>query len=140
MSYFRCGSTGAVFSIDVALGIFVAVLLLGYAAYYTSHAEDPSSLKQMERVGYDVVSMLNYRGLYDSLDRNVLSLEVVNETPSGYGLVVGVVGNFPAANITTNATIDWNTTVVTGSIPVSMYNSSLNIHYIGYARFWIWPK
>src|SRR3989344_2974357 len=130
---------GAIFSLDAAFAIFIAIVVLSFAAYYSSHAEDPSSLKQLERAGYDVTSMLYQRGVFNTLDNATIHDELMLYIPSNVDMKVNVSGSFPACVVTTNSTVSLNGSVVSGSLPLSIYNSSSGQRYTASVRFWIWP-
>lgn len=131
---------GAIFSLDAALAIFVAVLLLGYAAFYTSRAEDPSFIKQMERTGYDLASIMYQQGFFDTLDNSTLDATLAAITPAAYLMKLNLSGTFTGSPITTNNTLERNDTIITGTFPISMYNSSSGLRFYGSVRFWIWAR
>lgn len=133
-------SKGAVFSIDAALGIFLAVIIIAAASYYSVSAEDALELKQMQRVGYDAVSIMNYLNLYESMDNVTIHDKIANITSGTYRIKLNITGNFPAVAILTNNTINKNSTVVSGAVPITLYNSSIQERYYGIARFYIWPR
>ncbi len=138
---FQCGSKkAAIFSIDAALGVFIAIIILAAASYYSSSTESSLELKQLQRVGYDVVSTLNYYNIYSTLDNMTIHNKTINITPVNYDIKLNITGNFPAGNIKTNSTIDYNTTIVSGEIPVTFLNISTNTRYYASVRFFIWPK
>ena len=139
-STFTSGDKGAIFTLDVAFAIFIMIIVLVTAAYYLSIAEEPTTLRQMERTGYDIVAVLNYRGEFHTLDNFTIHNISNNITPPGYRIKINLTGSFPTSPLVTNNTIDYNSTIISGAIPVTVYNASTKTRYTAIARFYLWPR
>ncbi len=131
---------GAIFSLDVALAILLMVIVLASAAYYTASAEEAARIKQMQRIGYDVVSVLNYLEYFHTRDNLTVHEKALNVTPDAYNIKLNITGNFPGPSLVTNSTIDYNLTVISGAIPIQIYNKSTQTRYAAVARFYLWPN
>ncbi len=134
------GDKGIIFTLDVAFAIFIMIIVLAAAGYYTATADEPSALRQMERTGYDAVTMINYLGLFNTLDNLTIHNATINITPLNYQIKINLTGNFPNSPLVTNNTIDYNGTVISGAIPVTIYNATTRTRYTAVARFYLWPR
>ena len=134
------GKRGALFTLDAALGVVLIIIVLASASLYNANASHPSTSKQLQRVGYDVVDSLSRSGVLSLLDVATLNASLVNVTPAAYGIRVSMSGSFPGSPLVGNQflPIDYNGSIVSGSVPVTfLYN---NNRFFASVRFDVWPK
>ncbi|MDO8556793.1 MAG: hypothetical protein Q7R96_06515 [Nanoarchaeota archaeon] len=127
---------GALFSLDAALAVVLAIIVLAAASLYNASAPQATTTKQLQRVGFDVVTSLDNANILSMLNVVVINNYLVNM--SSYGFKLNMSGSFPGTSLVSNQSVDFNDTVVSAVVPVTFKNGGNR--YFARVRFDVWPK
>ena len=117
---FRKNKKAIIFTLDIAVALIVVFTLLLTASFFiTRNAQDPYPTLQLIRTGSDIVRLMEYKGLFDSIDEQQIS-DYLNDTlPSRFEMKIEgssspacefEVGNDPAADKTVLSAKEFFTT------------------------------
>jgi len=123
---------GQIFSIDVMVGALIAGLIILIVIINVGKKVEPADI-QTEKVGYDIVALLDYEGVLASLDESNINTRMSETLPSQYGMRLRVEGNFNAIEVGDPIIQRF---VASGKRVFVNASDDKN----GIATFWIWIK
>lgn len=133
------GRKGFVFSLDMAIAVLITILMMTAAGRNMANAEKNSiSNSQMAAVGSDIVAMLDYKGILQTMDEKAIESGMNDIMPQNYDMLLKI-------------TADDGTTVYAGdSVPAIQFVGSgkrfftikdeTSIERYAYVSYWIWAK
>ena len=123
---------GQIFTIDAFIGAFIAGLIILIVIINVGKKADSADI-QTEKVGYDIVALLDYEGVLASLDESNIETRITETLPAQYGMRLRVEGNFDAIEV--------------GDPIIQRFVASGKRVFVdaskdknGIATFWIWLK
>jgi len=132
---------GFILSLDAAIAVLIVFIFIAVSTYYVGKAnEDPLTRLQMVRAGSDIISVLDQKGVFETLTQTEISDEISSILPPVYEMRLRVNGTFPQEILTvetTNETIG-RQFVVSGERNLVMYNETGN--YYATVKYWMWQK
>ena len=93
------GNKAFFLALDVALAVIVAVGLLVIANYYVGSSENKLAELQMIRTGSDIITVLDNKGVLDSLDEETIKDELSSLLPPYYNIRIQLYGAFSSETI-----------------------------------------
>lgn len=130
---------GFIFSLEMALAVFVVGSILLAASYYaTKSVSDPYLQLQALRTAEDITAVLDYSGSLTSFNAPIISRELANMLPVNYGMKITINGTFPEQGgyVETNESIPADRSIVGGSRIIVSTDGS----YYGMVRYYIWLR
>lgn len=139
MKVFTQGKKGFVFSLDIAIAVLVTILILAAAHRHMADAEKNSiSDMQMVSVGSDVIAMLDYKDILQTLDQDLIQSRMNDLVPQNYHMLLKIV-------------VDDGTVLFIGdSMPQEQFvgagkrfftiKGQDSIKNYGYVSYWIWVR
>ena len=89
----RYGSKGFVFTLDIALAVFILMGFLVVSAFYISRTNEESlSHIQMERTGSDILAVMVYNGALESLSVDTMKTSLNMLLPPNYHARIKITG------------------------------------------------
>ncbi len=97
-SNFKSGKNnkGFILSLDISMAVFIAFILIAVSVYYVGLAsEEPLSNLPLVKAGSDIMTMLDYDGTLNRLDKIEIQNEMKALLPPGYEMRIMINGTFP---------------------------------------------
>ncbi len=123
---------GQIFSIDVVIGAFLVGIIILAVIVNVGKKAAPESI-QTEKIGYDIITVLDYEGVLASLDETSIQTRMSELLPSQYDIRLRLSGNFNAIEV--------------GSPIIQRFVASGKRAFVnatddkyGIATFWVWLK
>ncbi len=131
----NCGKNrGIIFSLDAVIAIFIVLVIVATSHYYFTWKPITPTELQMIKVGYDVVSILDNKGIFDSLDRSYIENELRKVLPNNYEMRLFINTTTKNIIIETSKTTPKNKLIVCGERTFVTNND------FGKIKFWMWLK
>ena len=126
----RYGNKGFVLSLDIAMAVFIVILFLIVANQYVNRDDNSLSSLQMIRVGSDIMAVLDYKGVLNSLNSGAIKEGKDALLPVNYGMKIK---------------IDCNNVDTLEEVKEKLVGSGERIFVVNgerycIGRFWIWLK
>ncbi|MBS3125969.1 hypothetical protein J4453_00810 [Candidatus Woesearchaeota archaeon] len=102
----RFGNKGFVFTLDVAIAVFILVGILAISSFYISRTNEESlSRIQMERTGSDILALVDYNGALESLSTDTLRTSLNVLLPANYHARIEISGGSLEGAIVTETSL-----------------------------------
>lgn len=131
---------GFILSLDISIAAFVAFTLIIVSVYYVGLAnEEPLSRLQLVRTGSDVMTMLDYEGTLDRLDKIEIQDGMKTLLPPGYEMRMVVNGTFPEQSFVAESTVNPPSKkfIISGRRAFIVYNETKDYFATAYYSIWL---
>lgn len=129
------GNKGFIFTLDIAIAVFLVITIFLVANYYAVKGTEPLSRLQMVRTGYDLLAVLDYSDALASLDSTIIENALMEILPVNYEIRLEITGTYPNSIIIETSSIsEGRKFVATGK------RFFVSGDYYETAKFYIWLK
>lgn len=92
---FMSSKKGFIFTLDVALGIIISLMVIAVSVYFMTRGSE-SSLPQYQLLttGSDIITVLDKQNVFDALNPSTIENQMGILLPSRYGMLIRIQGNF----------------------------------------------
>ncbi|MBL7100752.1 MAG: hypothetical protein ISS23_02235 [Nanoarchaeota archaeon] len=132
---------GFILALDAAIAITIVFIFIAISAYYVGKAnEDPLTRLQMIRAGSDIIAILDYEDVFETLTQTEIADQISAILPPVYEMRLRVNGTFPQEILTVETTNETSGRqfVVSGERNLVLYNETGN-HYAT-VKYWMWLR
>lgn len=127
---------GVVLSLDTSIAvIIVSIIIIISTTYITKSNNDYTSRMQLVKTGADIMTILDYNEVLNTMDSNKIASRMNQTLPVGYYMKVRIETN-DSRIIETPGLIPDDRFIGTGRKLFAITNKTNTVYAI--ARFWIW--
>ena len=90
--------SGQIFSIDAVIGAFIVGVLI-IATVFSIVRTTETETTQISKVGYDIVTVLDYEGKLASLNATEIAIRLNSTLPQNYDMKLLLEGNFDSIEV-----------------------------------------
>ena len=127
------GSKGAIFAIDSAIAVTLAMIILAAAIYFATYSEgDPMTKLSLYNTAYDLSAVMDYKGYYDRFNETEITSFITSNLPSNMKMQLTLTVYPSSSSLTAGSTLSTNNSVIYGD-RITTVNTDTAI-----ARFAIW--
>ncbi|MBS3168400.1 hypothetical protein J4216_04700 [Candidatus Woesearchaeota archaeon] len=131
---YRYGNRGLIFTLDIIVAVIVFSIALVLSVYYVSQAsENKIPQIQMANIGSDIISLMDNKGVLQTLDSSTIENEKNLVLPKAYEMRILI-------QTKNNKTIDVGGIPSNGILTISGKKYFITNEDYAEVNYWIWQK